>query len=494
MLFNSFIFICFFLPVTLLGFYLIGKFGYVRLALSWLVGASLYFYGWWNSKYLLLILISILWNYALGIFLSKKASKETLFAGVMGNLCLIGYFKYANFFVENINMLTGEGIVLERIILPLAISFFTFQQIAYLIDAYRKVTVEHSFLHYCLFVTFFPQLIAGPIVHHREMLSQFTQSAFCKLKVENLGVGLIIFVIGLFKKVVIADGLAIHADLVFTTAENASVLTSIEAWGGALAYSFQLYFDFSGYSDMAIGLARMFGIHLPLNFNSPYKSTSIIDFWRRWHITLSRFFRDYLYIPLGGNRLGRIRNIITLMITMTLGGLWHGASWTFVVWGALHGFYLVLNHGFHVIRELLGHDLSKRTVLGENVSRLVTFLSVVIAWVIFRAESISGAQRIIREMFGLNGFIWPAEVNYQLFCQFVLLLFVVGFLPNTQEYMQKHKPALETLNVENKLPSFYLFRFESRSFFHAFFMIVIALLSVLSMQTDKTASFLYYNF
>ncbi|MBT3510179.1 MAG: MBOAT family protein [Nitrospina sp.] len=494
MLFNSFIFIFLFLPITLLGFHLIGSRGHNRLALSWLVGASLFFYGWWNPKYLGLILVSILWNYAVGIYLSRKTSKVALFAGVAGNLALLGYFKYANFFVDNINALTGGGIVLERIILPLAISFFTFQQITYLVDTNRKVTTEHNFLHYLLFITFFPQLIAGPIVHHSEMFSQYTQDTFYKLKAKNLGVGLIIFVIGLFKKVVIADGLAMHANPVFAAAESGIPFTSLEAWGGALAYTFQLYFDFSGYSDMAIGLAQMFSIRLPLNFNSPYKSTSIIDFWRRWHMTLSRFFRDYLYIPLGGNQQGATRNSLNLMITMFLGGLWHGASWTFVLWGALHGIYLISNHGFHAIRRLLGHDLSRGTILGEKVSQLITFAAVVIAWVIFRAESVNGARRMIQEMFGLNGFTFPAMIDFQLLSLLTLSLFVVWCLPNTQEFMHKYKPAIETYKVDSKPPSHYLFRFEPSNFAHALFITVTALLSILALQTNKTSDFLYYNF
>jgi D-alanyl-lipoteichoic acid acyltransferase DltB (MBOAT superfamily) len=300
MLFNSYEFLFLFLPITLLGFHLIGKQGHHRVAIAWLVGASLFFYGWWNPAYLNLMLFSILFNYSIGISLSstlgrKLSSKTILTIGVATNLAVLGYYKYANFFVDNLNALSDSNLILHKVILPLAISFFTFQQIAYLVDAYRGKAREYSFLHYCLFVTFFPQLIAGPIVHHKDMLPQFAKDAVYKLRSKNLAIGITIFTLGLFKKVVLADGVSVYATPVFNAAEAGMILTFFEAWTGALAYTFQLYFDFSGYSDMAIGIARMFGIRLPLNFNSPYKATSIIDFWRRWHITLSRFLRDYLY-------------------------------------------------------------------------------------------------------------------------------------------------------------------------------------------------------
>jgi len=360
MLFNSYQFIFLFLPITLLGFHLLGKEGYNRTAIAWLVGASLFFYGWWNPAYLALILFSIVFNYGVGVSLgyapNSPKKKSVLFLGVASNLGLLGYYKYANFFIENINVITGAEIVLDQIILPLAISFFTFQQIAYLVDVYRDKVKEHNFLHYCLFVTFFPQLIAGPIVHHKEMLPQFAQAITYRLRAKHLAVGFTIFVIGLFKKVVLADGIAVYATPVFEIAEFNVALTFFEAWGGALAYSFQLYFDFSGYSDMAIGIARMFGIRLPLNFNSPYKAISIIDFWRRWHLTLSRFFRDYVYIPLGGQRKGEIRRLVNLAITMLLGGLWHGAGWTFVFWGGLHGLFLVINHIWSNAKIKMVHD------------------------------------------------------------------------------------------------------------------------------------------
>ena len=376
MLFNSYIFISLFLPITLTGFYLIGGQGHHRAATGWLVCASLFFYGWWNPAYLGLILGSVLFNYAVGVLLGNRDTKNLrviLALGIGGNLGLIGCFKYANFFVDNINLSFGSDFHLETIILPLAISFFTFQQIAYLVDAYRGETKEYNFLHYCLFVTFFPQLIAGPIVHHKEMLPQFAKDVIYRLKHENIAIGIAIFVLGLFEKVVLADQVAVYATPVFNAAEQGLDLTFFEAWSGALAYTLQLYFDFSGYSDMAIGLARMFGILLPLNFHSPYKALNITEFWRHWHMTLSRFLRDYLYIPLGGSRRGQTQRYINLMITMILGGLWHGAGWTFVAWGTLHGFYLIVHHGWRAFRKAINQDLNRRSRLGRGTARIVTF-------------------------------------------------------------------------------------------------------------------------
>ena len=481
MLFNSYVFLFAFLPVTLLGFHLIGKQGHHRVAISWLVGASLFFYGWWNPAYLGLILGSILFNYAVGVALLGRPNKLTLFLGVAVNLGVLGYFKYANFFIDNINSLVGSDIILEQIILPLGISFFTFQQITYLVDAYRGETREYNFLHYCLFVTFFPQLIAGPIVHHKEMLPQFAKDALHGLKSKNLAVGFTIFIIGLFKKVVLADGIAVHATSVFDGAENGVYLTFFEAWGGALAYSFQLYFDFSGYSDMAIGLARMFGIRLPLNFNSPYKAISIIDFWRRWHITLSRFLRDYLYIPLGGNRKGETRRFTNLMITMLLGGLWHGAGWNFILFGLAHGTYIVICGAWIKVKKSISNNrVIKSTVAANSIGRVITFLAVVLAFVPFRAESMDGTSNMLTAMLGGHGLSlsplligrignaeqWLLEHGVVFHGMFhnhvfgadprwgiawvVTLLLASTLLPNTQQLLRRYRPALET--YKNEIP------------------------------------------
>ena len=414
MLFNSIEFIFVFLPVVLLVFYMIGSYGNHRIAISWLVGASLFFYGWWNPAYLGLILASILFNYAMGAALVSRNDRPhapyLLALGVACNLAILAYYKYANFFVDNLNMLSGSSYHLETIILPLAISFFTFQQITFLVDASRGETREYNFLHYSLFVTFFPQLIAGPIVHHREMLPQFAKDSIYRVNQSNLAIGIAIFLLGLFKKVVLADGVAAYATPVFAAAESGEIITFFEAWAGALAYTFQLYFDFSGYSDMAIGIARMFNIRLPVNFNSPYKAVNIIEFWRRWHMTLSRFLRDYLYFPLGGNRKGQPRRYVNLMVTMLLGGLWHGAGWTFVAWGFMHGLFLVINHAWHGLRRLFRSEPGSLGLPGRGVAWLVTFLSVVVSWVMFRAESFESATVILQGMAGMNGFVLPAQI------------------------------------------------------------------------------------
>lgn len=414
MLFNSIEFIFIFLPIVLAGFYLAGKYGLFQIAMVWLIVSSLFFYGWWNPYYLILIVGSIIFNYMVGRTLCERQhnayAKYILIFGITVNILLIAYYKYANFFVDTLNTIGGTTYHLEMIILPLAISFFTFQQITYLVDAYRGETSDHNFSHYCLFVLFFPQLIAGPIVHHSEMLPQFSQEKIYKFSQSVFSIGLTIFLIGLFKKVVLADGVAVYASPVFAASENGEVITFFEAWAAALGYTFQLYFDFSGYSDMAIGIAGMFGIKLPMNFNSPYKAVNIIDFWRRWHITLSRFLRDYLYFPLGGNRKGKVRRYVNLLVTMLLGGLWHGAGWTFIIWGALHGCYLIINHAWHaILRNVINHDRPP-TAFGVFLSRAITLLAVIVAWVLFRAETFDGAVNILQGMFGYNGASLPAQV------------------------------------------------------------------------------------
>ena len=444
MLFNSAVFLFTFLPLTLLVFYALGRMQQTRLALACLVFASLIYYSWWNPIYLPLILGSMAANYILGRYIQRLQSqggsgKAVMLSGVAFNLALLGYFKYANFFVNNVNAVADTDLSLTPIVLPLAISFFTFQQIAYLVDVYQGKAQEVDLLRYALFVTFFPQLIAGPIVHHSEMMPQFGRREIGRFDLRNLVVGFSIFFIGLFKKVVLADNVAPFASAAFRMATEGGGIGFVEAWTGVLAYTCQIYFDFSGYSDMAIGLARMFGICLPLNFNSPYKATGIIDFWRRWHMTLSRFLRDYLYIPLGGNRLGSGRRYANMMIVMLLGGLWHGAGWNFVIWGALHGSYLGVNHAWRAWR---GERISDSAV-SRIASRTLTFFAVVIAWVFFRAETLDGALTMLAAMSGLSGLpAGPAEVfatldrqAFMLVTAFLTLAFVA---PNTQQFMRDY--------------------------------------------------------
>ena len=464
MLFNSYEFIFAFLPITLLVYFLAGRARDQRLALGWLLLASLFFYAWWKPSNLWIILFSVCFNYVVGRYCIHGADpvrrKWFLTFGIAANLGLLGYFKYANFFVANWNELGGPALHLHRIVLPIAISFFTFQQIVFLVEAYRGEAGDYDFLHYALLVTFYPHLIAGPIVHYREMLTQFTRRNVTRFRASHFSVGLSIFCIGLFKKVVMADGVARFANGIFDAAAGGASLTTQEAWTGALAYTFQLYFDFSGYSDMAIGLARMIGIRFPMNFNSPYKSINIIDFWRRWHITLSRFLRDYLYIPLGGNRNGRIRRYANLLITMLLGGLWHGAGWTFVIWGGLHGLYLVLNHLWQAVRERLG--FTRATLVGHALARALTFGCVVIAWVFFRATGFGAARTMLSAMFlgssaGVATGAAPVRHMTTLERMFphdlidpssalwwiTVLALIAWFAPNTQQIMARYRPVLE---------------------------------------------------
>jgi D-alanyl-lipoteichoic acid acyltransferase DltB (MBOAT superfamily) len=412
MLFNSYQYILFFLPITAVVFFWLRK-RHHEAALAWLVGTSLFYYGWWNPSYLAVIVSSILANFGIARLMSAipvelhRRRQFILLLGITSNLVFLGYFKYTAFVLNNINEALAWSISVPELVLPLAISFFSFQQIAYLVDVYRGQIKERNFIHYALFVTFFPQLIAGPIVHHAEMMPQFKIRWPSSRVWRNLAIGLTIFAIGLFKKAVLADGVAAYASPVFAAAAEGARLSFFEAWGGALAYTMQLYFDFSGYSDMAIGSAFLFGIRLPINFFSPYKATSIIEFWRRWHITLSRFLRDYLYIPLGGNRHGPRRRYVNLFLTMLLGGLWHGAGWTFVFWGALHGVYLIVNHAWLGLRRASGLGQGAGGGIGRFLGWLVTFLAVVVGWVFFRAEDMPAAFTMLAGMIGANGVALP---------------------------------------------------------------------------------------
>ncbi len=400
MLFNSYEFIFAFLPITFFIYFYLNHKRFTEASKAFLVFSSLFFYSWWNIAYLPIILTSMLFNYAVGTSLNKKqkeghhrfSKKALLTFGIVSNVALLGYFKYMDFFIENINLLSAVDIPLLNLALPLAISFFTFQQIAYLVDSYRGETKEYDFLNYSLFVTFFPQLIAGPIVHHSEMMPQFAKARNKVTNYRNIAMGLFIFSIGLFKKVIIADTFAVSATEGF---DVTATLNLFEAWATSLSYTFQLYFDFSGYTDMAIGVALLFNIKLPINFNSPYKATDIQDFWRRWHITLSRFLRDYVYIPLGGNRKGEFRTYSNLLATFAIGGIWHGAGWTFVFWGLLHGFALVINRAW----SKLGFKL------WTWLAWLITFNFVNIAWVFFRAKEWDDAVKVLSGMVDIKSIV-----------------------------------------------------------------------------------------
>jgi alginate O-acetyltransferase complex protein AlgI len=442
MLFNSPQFVFGFLPATLVCFYIVGRFSRPAAALV-LVVASLYFYAQWHYRSLYLLCASIAFNHLVGKGLAAswdRAQREgwrkgLLIGGIVANLGCLAYFKYWRFLAETANDVLSTHFAISHIALPLGISFFTFTQIAYLVDVYERKAREGKALHYALFVTYFPHLIAGPIIHHSEVMPQFGRASTYRLSAENLAVGLTIFVIGLFKKVVLADGVAPYVHTAFDGPGRMIALAGSDAWLGAVFYGLQIYFDFSGYSDMAIGLSRMFGIHLPLNFNSPYKAVDIIDFWRRWHMTLSRFLRDYLYIPLGGNRFGAARRLLNVMIVMLLGGLWHGAGWTYVIWGALHGIFLVGNHVWRLyFGELKGPRL---------IGRLATFGLVTVAWVFFRAPDVSTALGILKSMAGMTTApAGPVLLEPMSLVKLAALLTIAWFFPNTQEFMDRVNPAL----------------------------------------------------
>lgn len=469
MLFNSYAFIFLFLPLTFFVYFYLNRQHRFTQAKLFLVLSSLFFYSWWNVIYLPLILLSMVFNYKVGSWLTqlkqhnKPYRKQLLTVGILANLSLLGYFKYADFFITNLNLAFGSDVPLLALALPLAISFFTFQQVAYLVDAYRGEVAEYDFLNYAVFVTFFPQLIAGPIVHHKEMMPQFSDPNNRQINMTHLSLGLFIFSIGLFKKVVIADTFAIWATHGF---DHAEVLGFWEAWVTSLSYTFQLYFDFSGYADMAIGAAFLFNIKLPINFHSPYKARNIQSFWRRWHITLSRFLRDYIYIPLGGNRKGKYRTYVNLMLTFILGGIWHGAGWTFVFWGFLHGFALV-------VHRLWTHIGIRLPLV---VAWFLTFNFVNISWVFFRAKEWDDALKVLEGMFGLQGFEY--QLNY-------LQLGILG-LGMLIVLMGKSSSTIFASTLLSKKFDFSFLRMLQFSLF--------MFLAIIIIRLGNKSEFLYFNF
>lgn len=488
MLFNSTEFIFYFLPIVLIIYFILNKYRLLTGAKIWLIISSLFFYS--SSKissypanaYLLLLLCSVCLNFSLGSALcnngyKKKIKKRSiLIFGISANLLSIGYFKYYNFFIDNINTFFHTDISILNVVLPLGISFFTFQQIAYLIDSYYGKTKEYDFLNYTLFVVFFPQLIAGPIVRHQEIMPQL-QSAWTKFfNWKNFTQGLYLFTTGLFKKSVIADSLSVWADFGFN---NPQALTCVEGWIVSLCYTFQIYYDFSGYTDMALGLGKMFNIKLPENFNNPYCATSIQDFWRRWHMTLSSFLKDYLYFPLGGSRNKRKwRTYLNIMIVFILCGLWHGAGWMFIIWGALHGVALCINRLWK----------NTKIVLPDFICWAITFIFVNIAWIFFRATNLNGAKELIKAMFGANGFYLPEfskltvffDVNDNLEHSWGLLKLILLIILIFVIFIGKLKPSAKIL----KLNVYYLVSLS--------FMLVCSLLVL--TKSSYVSPFLYFNF
>lgn len=456
LLFNSYEFIVLFVPVTLMIFFLLVKIRGKQSAVCWLILASLFFYGYWDYHYVPLLVFSIIFNYCIGKLLEyHDKCKYILIFGIFVDIGLFGYFKYSDFIISTVNFLGNQHFELTNVVLPLGISFFTFTQIAYLVDVYRGEVKDFSILYYFEFVTIFPHLIAGPVINYKDMISQFMSEGTFRLSSKNIALGLAVFSIGLAKKVMVADTLSVWVNEIFG---NIEVLTFLRAWIGAISYSLQLYFDFSGYSEMAIGLGLMINLQFPMNFNSPYQARSIIDFWRRWHMTLSDWVKNYLYIPMGGNRNGEFCKMRNLFLSMLIIGLWHGAGWTFVLWGGIHGVLLIVNHQWrHFNIKLPG-----------CINWIITFMSVVICWVFFRAESFDVAMKIIVSMtdiyaIGLpdKGFIWnnfgflseygvhfsswtlPAPLHEISIVLSILMLSVV-FLPNPllvieNNFLMKHK-------------------------------------------------------
>lgn len=489
MLFNSYIFILFFLPVTLLLYYTLNKFQKYTAAKLTLIGMSLWFYAYFEITYLWIIVASIVFNYLVSKHLqpgkhNSKFSKCVLFGGILANVGLIFYFKYFNFFLDNVNHLFGTSLPLFSILMPLGISFFTFQQISYLVDSYRGETVGYSFTDYALFVTFFPQLVAGPIVLHNEMIPQFNDKNKKVLNPDMLSKGIYLFAIGLFKKVLLADTFGIAVNWGFRSLD---MLSGFDALLVSLMYTLQIYFDFSGYCDMAIGIAGMFGFELPLNFNSPYKSASIIEFWQRWHMSLTRFLRKYIYFPLGGSKKGSSRTMLNILIVFLVSGIWHGANWTFILWGLLHGVANVLNRLLKKPWEYIP----------KFIRIALTFFFVNLAWILFRSDSLNDCIKMFKHLL----FDWESGFSISsglLECFNVIEL----------TYIEEHVGFLTALTT--KIPSFNMWFILLTSlilvFFtknchekeykpkltNAIFCIILLVWSVVSLSGLST--FLYFNF
>ncbi len=515
MLFNSFTFIFAYLPIVLGGFFWLGSRNHTWAA-GWLAAASLFFYGYWDYRYIPLLLASIGFNYWAGLNIvqeDKPRRKRWLLLAIAANLVLLAYFKYANFFLDTIGFLSSKAFPSLDIILPIGISFYTFTQIAFLVDTYQGKVSEYRFIHYLLFVTYFPHLIAGPVLHHKEMMPQFAERRIYAFSATDFAVGLTIFCIGLAKKVLIADNLSPYAGPLFDNTDSPSLFI---AWAGVLAYTFQLYFDFSAYSDMAIGLSRLFGIRLPLNFNSPYKAENISEFWRRWHMTLSRFLRDYLYFPLGGNRTGAFNRYRNLMAVMLLGGMWHGAGWNFIVWGGLHGFYLVIHHAWAAVSKRMAFP--SESAPWRLTATAVTFMAVCFAWVFFRSPDLATSWEIVRGMTGAYGVGLPDAIGNRIgplasFLEHLGVSFYLGggsrfvetwgwitfaavlafFLPNTQELTRLFEPApdfkLSTQTAPGSLAQRLTWAPSRR------WAVLLGFLSVLSLLSlNRPNEFLYFQF
>jgi alginate O-acetyltransferase complex protein AlgI len=495
MLFNSYGFIFLFLPFTVIGYYALARQEATRASRVWLVACSVLYYGWWEPTYVPLLAGSAVGNYGIGRLVHSRSAPSArrwlVACGVGLNLLVLGVFKYSNFAVDNVNAMVGGDLALRDIVLPIGISFFTFQQIAYLVDILRGGVERYPFVDYCLFVSFFPQLIAGPIVHHDDVMPQFRRLSGGD-RAAHLSVGLATFVIGLFKKVVVADYLARVATQVFDGGAVGGSVTFADAWTATTAYSLQIYFDFSGYSDMAVGIACMFGIRLPLNFDSPYKARNMVDFWKRWHMTLSGFLRDYLYIPLGGNRRGATRRYINLMLTMLLGGMWHGAGWNFLAWGGLHGIYLAATHCWLAWRRGRMGQPRVPGSLWRAAGVVPTFLAVALAWVFFRAPGFGVAWEMTKGLLGVHGVsLVTTTVSRRSFVVLPCLLAAVWTMPNTQQIMRHHLPLLERDRQPDDAVSAAWWQWRPTTPWA----VAIAMVTVVAvMHLAEISEFIYYQF
>ena len=512
MLFNSYEFIFVFLPILFVLICLTRN-QHHRL-ISVIIFASSVFYAWWDIRYLCLMYFSIIVNFYLGKALFVRKLKPVLVLAIGFNLTLLVIFKYLMLLLSSANEFLNSGFHVPHIILPLAISFYTFQQIAFIVDTYRGNLIEYPSLKmYCLFVMFFPQLIAGPIVYSKQVFHQYKRFTE-NISWENIYIGILIFIIGLFKKLVIADSFAGHADSIFSI-QDINQLTSLDAWAGTVCFGLQIYFDFSAYSDMAIGLGRMMGIELPVNFMSPYKSKSIIEFWRRWHITLSGFLREYVYIPLGGNRGGHWQQSLNILITMLLGGIWHGASWAFMFWGGMHGLMIVVNH---LWRRLITNRFAilKTSTLYTIFCFGITLLLVFMAWVPFRINNPDEVLIVWHKMFSLSEITSLPILYEQKFGSISNFLVALGFefnsvelfpvfkmltdcllglivcllLPNTAELFRQYLSCQKHLDA-----SLYYFNFKQINYQHNGILLLSTLIFIVStLYLSRVVQFIYFQF
>lgn len=452
-----------------------------------LIIISLIFYGSWQEKYLIHLLLSVAINYYLGNKILLTGNKKYLIVGIILNLLFIGYYKYFNFFGLIFEDVFSISFSKKDIIMPLAISFFTFQQIAYLSDLYtKKITKYYNFSEYLLFVSFFPQLIAGPIVHFREVISYFNSKFLGKFDARDISIGISIFTIGLFKKVIIADNIAVIPNQIF---DNSDFVNSYDIIIGALSYSLQIYFDFSGYSDMAIGLGRLFGVKIPVNFYSPYRATSFIDFWRRWHITLGNFLRDYIYIPLGGNRNNLTKQCINIMITMFISGLWHGANYTFVIWGLLHGILICINYCWISLIKTTGAAKLQKTTCYKILSNIVIFSVITLLWIIFRSNNIETLSEILRTLLQFNLDTTTSKYDLIDLLYLLLPLTIVFILPNVAQIFT------DELNSDNLPKTHYFIKLQYRpTLTYSLAISFMLLVSLICMNLQKSSEFIYFNF